>query len=148
LQIYAELLRAEAEVSLAVPPGILEAIPRHLDRLVGRPLDYANSLNIIARTFTNYDGKLTTRTIVVSFLWFPWAIEVAHRWLARLERFGGAAEDQVRARRALGHLVVDLGAQGFAAAVDGAPTFVASETLYALAGITEQNPRATGTAAR
>jgi hypothetical protein len=66
-------------------------------------------------------------------LWHPWAIEAAVRWLRRLERTGGSAEEKTRARRALGYLAVDIGAAGFSAAAAKAPTFVASETLYALA---------------
>jgi len=136
LQIYAELLHAESAAGIALPSQILHAIPKHLDRLVGRPPNYANSLSIISRSFTNFDRKLTTRTVIVSFLWYPWAIEVASRWIERLARATAAAEDRVSARRALGYLMIDLGAQILPAAADGeTPTFVASEILYALAGV-------------
>jgi hypothetical protein len=146
LQIYAELLRAEEEIGLALPPQLLLAIPKHIDRLVGRPLNYANSVYINARTFTNYDGKLTTRTITTSFLWYPWAIEVTSRWYGRLERTGGSAENKVRSRRALGFLIIDLGGSSLpAAATMDTPTFVASETLYALAGVPREIPQPVST---
>jgi len=137
LQIYSGLLRAEEEAGIAVPPVILLAIPRHIDRLAGRPIDYPTGLGSITRHFTNFDGTHVTRTVSTTYLWHPWAIECVVRWLARLDRTSAAPEAKTRARRALGHLVVDLGTSSFAnAATPGkVQTFVASEHLYALASL-------------
>ena len=137
LQIYSALLRAEEEAGIAVTPAILLAIPRHIDRLAGRPIDYPTGVGTITRHFTNFDGTRVTRSVPTTYLWHPWAIECVVRWLARLERTGAAPEAKTRARRALGHLVVDLGSSSFAdAATAGkAQTFVASEHLYALASL-------------
>ena len=137
LQIYSALLRAEEEAGIAVAPVILLAIPRHIDRLAGRPIDYPTGLGTIARHFTNFDGTHVTRYVPTTYLWHPWAIECVARWLARLERTGAAPETKTQARRVLGHLVVDLGSSSFAdAAMPGkVQTFVASEHLYALASL-------------
>jgi hypothetical protein len=71
----------------------------------------------------------------VNFLWHPWAIEAGWRWLDRANRLGGAdPADVQRARRTLGHLVVDLADDAFKEATSGY-TFVASETLYGLSSI-------------
>jgi len=74
----------------------------------------------------------------VNFLWHPWSIEACVRWLDRAARVGGAdPADVQRVRRALGHLVVDLGGAAFAEATSGF-TFVASETLYGLSSVRVQ----------
>ena len=137
LQIYSALLRAEDEAGIAVAPAILRAIPLHVDRLATRPIDYPTGLGSITRYFTNFDGRHTARTVSTTILWHPWAIECAARWLARLERTQAAPEAKTRARRALGHLVVDLGSPSFADAASRGKvqTFVASEQLYALASL-------------
>jgi hypothetical protein len=135
LQIYATLLRAEAQAGIVLPPAMLAAVPQHLDRLFGRPISYAPALGIVTRYFTNFDGTNAMRTVTETYLWHPWAIECAARWLERLERTRAPPEEFTRARRVLGYLVVDL-RSGFASAVEGqTPTFVASELLYALATV-------------
>lgn len=140
LQIYTTLLRAEAEAGVELPDTILQAIPQHLDRLIGRPLSYAPELGIIKRYFTNFDGSQAVRTVTENYLWHPWGIECAAHWLQRLRRTKAPAEDVTGARRTLGYLIVDLGS-GFASAADGrAPTFVASELLYALGAVHAPTP--------
>ncbi len=135
LQIYSELLRAEEETNIEVSEQILSAIPQHLDRLIGRPANYAAAQGVIARGFTNFDGTTLIRTVPESYLWHPWAIECVVRWLRRLERTGGSAEAMTRTRRVLGYLTIDVGSNLFSAAASKAPTFVASETLYSLATV-------------
>jgi hypothetical protein len=137
LQIYAELLRCEEEAGIALPDAILKALPDQIDRLLGRPLDYPIATASYTRIFTNFDGMRITRWQNVSFTWMPWAIDVATRWLRRLERSGGSTEAEVQVQRVLGYLVVDLGSRSFPDAESGiAPTYVASEMLHALATVT------------
>jgi class 3 adenylate cyclase len=145
LQVYAELLRAESEAGLEVPPAVLAAIPRHLTELVGKALKEAydageNQLRFQShadRAESARSGKpvWSVGTESVNFLWHPWGVEAAVRWLDRARRLGAAeAADVHRVRRALGHLVVDLGEDAFREATSGF-TFVASETLYGLSSV-------------
>jgi class 3 adenylate cyclase len=145
LQLYAELLRAESQAGVAVPPGVLASIPRHLEDLGGKALKEAYDAGENTIRFQGHrdraesarTGKTawTTGTESVNFLWHPWAIEAGWRWLDRANRLGGAdPADVQRARRTLGHLVVDLADDAFKEATSGY-TFVASETLYGLSSI-------------
>jgi hypothetical protein len=141
LQIYSELLRAEREAGFQLLPVISEAITRHLASLAGRPLDFPRVTAPFVVTFTNYSGEQRDEIQTLDFPWHSWAIECCVRWLNRADQTGTSAEDRVRVRRALGHLVVDIGEQGFAdAASDKEATFVAAELLYCLSII----PRTSG----
>jgi hypothetical protein len=136
LQIYSELLRCEEVSGLAVSPAILKAIPRHIDRLYGRPSTFPFASTEITREFINVDGASVIRSVHIRFPWLPWAIECTVRWLRRLERTGAAPEDKVQAQRVLGYLVVDLGRHSFPEAASAKiPVFRASELLYALTTI-------------
>jgi hypothetical protein len=135
LQIYDEMLRAEGEANIAVTTAILAAIPATVELLFGRPSDFPIASGAVSRVFTNFDGSPLTRWDQVRFLWYPWAIDLTMRWLQRLERTGGSPEAKVRAQRALGYLVVDLGSRLLPEAEGKAETFVASETLLGLAVI-------------
>jgi hypothetical protein len=68
----------------------------------------------------------------VHFTWYPWAIDGAARWLKRAERQGGDGADVHEVRKALTHLVLDLGHE---TARKVGPTFIATETLYGLAAV-------------
>jgi class 3 adenylate cyclase len=143
LQIYAELLRAEA-AGVELPAAVLDAMPRHLAELVGKALKDAYDAGENSVYFqTPKDVEESARTgqpvwtrgaEAVNFLWHPWGIEAAARWLERAGRRGADAADIHRVRRALGHLVVDLGEDAYAEATSGF-IFVASETLYGLSAI-------------
>ena len=150
LQVYAELLRAEAQAGVEIPPALLAAMPRHLADLVGKALKDAYDAGETALRFQNHRDKAEsarTGTPVwsmanesINFLWHPWGVETAHRWLDRAARKGGADPADVQAvRRALGHLVVDLGDDAFREATSGF-TFVASETLYGLSALPAPRP--------
>jgi hypothetical protein len=80
LEIYAELLRCEDEDGILLPAAILQAIPDQIDRLLGRPLDYPLAAASYTRVFTNFDGARVTRWQDVTFIWLPYAIDVAERW--------------------------------------------------------------------
>ena len=58
-------------------------------------------------------------------------------WLLRAERVGAPKEDQVRVRRALGHLVNDLGGPAVNK-YKAEWTFQAAETLYGLSAIPQR----------
>jgi class 3 adenylate cyclase len=145
LQVYAELLRAESEAGVALPPALLAAIPRHLEDLAGKGLKdaYDAGENVaFYQTPRDHEESARTGTPVwtrgvesVNFLWHPWGIDACVRWLDRAGRVPGADPVDVhRVRHALGHLVVDLGEDAYRQATSGY-VFVASETLYGLSSI-------------
>jgi class 3 adenylate cyclase len=143
LQLYAELLRAESQAGVPLRPEILAAIPGMLTDLVGKALKEAYDAGENQVRFRSHldraeggrPARWSVGTESVNFLWHPWSIEACVRWLDRAARAGGADPvDVQRVRRALGHLVVDLGDAAFREATSGF-TFVASETLYGLGAV-------------
>jgi hypothetical protein len=137
LQIYAELLRAEAEAGFVLPPRILNQIPDYLAKCVDRKLDFPSDSGEFASLFTDHKGQHYMAREALGFLWYPWAMNSAQWWLLRAEKHGAATEDQVRVRRALGHLVNDLGplaVQKYRTEW----TFQAAETLYGMSVIPEK----------
>ncbi|MBA3804308.1 MAG: toll/interleukin-1 receptor domain-containing protein [Acidobacteria bacterium] len=134
LQIYSELLRAEAEAGVTLSPEIIEQMPRYLARTVERDMKFPVTSGEFAAAIIDRDGKDSRDREAIGFLWYPWAINASVRWLSRAEQHGAPIEDRVRVRRALGHLVVDLGGE----AVDKASeewTFQDAETLFGMAAI-------------
>jgi hypothetical protein len=134
LQIFAELLRAEAETDITIPQSILNHIPHHLSQCVGRKIDHPLQSCNYEVTFTSHEQVKTTAQETIRFTWYPWAIECAARWLQRAERHGATSTDLNDVRRALAYLVVELGPH-MVEKVKSGPTFEASETLYCLASL-------------
>ena len=132
LQIYSLLLRARAEVGVHVPDEIMRQIPRHLAECAGRPLDYPIGRAEFSAICVDETGRQFTGKEGVGFLWHPWAISAAEAWLRWAEGNAEVAEeDRVRVRRALGHMVVELGPEA-AGKATAEWTFIAAETLYGL----------------
>ena len=71
---------------------------------------------------------------LIKYLWYPWVIDGSVRWLEYAEKQKLPKEQRVRVKRALGHLVVDLGDEALKRAQRDY-TFFASEDLYGLATI-------------
>ena len=137
LQIFGELLRAEAEAGFVIPPKILAQMPDHLAKCGQRNLGFPNDSGEFASTFTDHRGQQYVAREALGFLWYPWAIYAAQLWLLRAERAGAPKEDQVRVRRALGHLVNGLGNEAVNK-YKSEWTFQAAETLYGLSAIPPQ----------
>ena len=136
LQIYSELLRAEAQCGLVIPEPILHAIPRHLLRLAERPLDFPSSVGRFSRSFTTHEGQTLDINPSVNYLWHPWAVDSVLCWLRRLESHPGSREERTQIRRVLGYLVVNLGRQLEEKVANGSvPSFMAAETMYVYARI-------------
>jgi hypothetical protein len=131
LQLYAVLLRAEEEAGIQLPAAMLEQIPRRLASCAGRGLDFPTSSGEFSADITDHEGKRLKVKEQVRLLWHPWAIDAAARWLKHAEQHGGAPEDDFRVRRALGHLVIDLGDDAVRRAGQDW-TFLAAELLYGL----------------
>lgn len=132
LQAYAELLRAEAQVGTHLPDAIHDAIRRQVLVLASRGADYEVLERTYSRQYRGPDGRPLTDQQVIRFAWYPWAIETCAWWIRRLEQTNAPREDLVAARRALGHLVVDLGESTVTVLISGIG-FPIAETAYALA---------------
>jgi len=134
LQIYGELLRAEVEAGFVIPPKILEQMPDYLAKCGERNLSFPNDSGEFAALFTDHRGQHYMAREALGFMWYPWAINAAQLWLMHAERVGEPMEEQVNVRRALGHLVVDHGAEAIQK-FKSEWTFQAAETLYGLSVI-------------
>jgi hypothetical protein len=134
LQIYSELLRAEAEAGVTLTPEMSAQMSRYLAATVERDMTFPVASGEFAAPITDRDGRDSMDREAVGFLWYPWAINACVRWLSRAERQGSPMEERVRVRRALGHLVVDLGDEAVKKA-SGEWTFQDAETLYGMAAI-------------
>ena len=125
LQIYGRLLDAEREAGLRIPETIAREIPRHLARVNDRNMEFPNA----AGEFSY--GRFSEG---INFLWYPWAIDCAMRWLHRSTATPITTEERLGIQRLLGHLVLDLGDEAVAKST-AQWTFSASETLYGLTSI-------------
>ncbi len=134
LQIYGELLRAEAETGFIVPPRILNQMPDYLANCAERKLNFPSDSGEFSAFFTDHRGQQYVAREALGFLWYPWAMNAAQLWLLRAEKLGAPKEDQVRVRRALGHLVNGLGNEAVSK-YKSEWTFQAAETLYGLSAI-------------
>ena len=135
LEIYSLLLRAESEAGFILPPVILGQIPKYLALTVERDLQFPTAKGEQIATIDDPNtGRQYRKSESVGFLWYPWAIDCSVRWLKRAEKFGAPKEEIVRVRRALGHLIVDLGPE----AIQKSTTdwsFISAETLYGLSAV-------------
>ena len=130
-QIYSELLRAEEEAGVVVPPRVVEALTQQLTDYRAEAKYDAGETSI---WFTTHAGVHDKRNEGINFLVDPWAIEAAQRWLARAKGKGADPADVVGVRRTLGRLVVDQARAKYVEATTGW-VFIASETIYALSSI-------------
>jgi hypothetical protein len=137
LQIYGELLRAEAEAGFVIPPKILEQMPDYLSKCGERNLSFPNDSGEFAALFTDHRGQKYMAREALGFMWYPWAIHAAQLWLLHAQRVGEPVEQQVSVRRALGRLVVDHGNEAIQK-FKSEWTFQAAETLYGLSVIPEK----------
>lgn len=134
LQIYSELLRAEEEVGIALPPQVLAAIGRHIETLGKRTVDYPITNKTFVRPYLTPEKQPVAGLESTYFIWHAWGVETAVRWLRRQQKHGAPHEDQVITRRTLGHLVIDIGDEQIQRLLTGVP-FPLAETVYALSNV-------------
>ena len=79
-------------------------------------------------------GKVAYYTWPIKLFWYSWGVDLSARWLDRVKRVGGEHDEIVRARRVLGHLLLDLGPAQVEDALAGW-AFVAAETLIGLSAV-------------
>jgi hypothetical protein len=129
------LLRAEAEAGLPLPEAVAARVPDRLGELAGRPLDFPISAGEFFESFTDDSGRVHENVgQPIKFLWYPWGIDCAVRWLDRVARTGGPVGETARTRRVLGHLLQGIGP----AAVEEASAgwaWLAGETLLGLSSV-------------
>jgi len=135
LEIFATLLRAEADGLVELPGPLLDQLPRHLAECGTRQLNHPITVALFGAPFRNPLGKAVPRPQrPVRMLWHPWAIHCAARWMRRCQRTGAPHDEVVRTRRVLRHLVLTLGEAAVEEAKTGY-TYVISETLIGLTAI-------------
>ena len=135
LQIYAELLRAEAEAGITLPPQMFNQISDYLKSCAERDLSFPVASGEFAETILDREtGKESSDREAIGFLWYPWAIDASVRWLQRAEKMNAPMEERVRVRRALSNLIIKHGEEA-AQKFSSEWTFQAAETLYALSVI-------------
>ncbi len=139
-QNYALLLRAERDAGIALPTAVAAALPAALERLARVAMSQPPDAGEFAAEFVDHEGTLSSQKEMINLLWYPWAVLTCRGWLERDARLPGPTAHRFRVRRALGHLVVDHGAEARAEATKGY-IFVASETLYAFGGGVDGGPR-------
>jgi class 3 adenylate cyclase len=144
MQNFAELLRAEKEASIPLPAELVADIPTHLVERADRGLTDAYDAGEFRVVFVKRDLKSgidveMSGAEAINFLWHPWAIECAVRWLARARVNGAEPIDLVRVRRSLGRFVVERGDEAVRIASHGA-VFVAAETLIGLSRVPPPGP--------
>lgn len=133
-QIFAELLRAEAEAGVVLPAQLLEEIPKQLRATFRAKLESPYDMGEYSVRFTNHEGREDLRNEGINFLWHPWAIDAASRWLERAKRVPASPADEVGVRRAFSYLVVDMSETKRKEAISGM-SFVAGEALYGLSAV-------------
>jgi hypothetical protein len=143
LQIYGALLRARAEANFTFPDPMLHDIHRYLVRMVGRSFNPNHMAANIRLSFTDPTGQVQNVYYPLKFLWYPWAIETAQRWLMYAPERGFSTESITQVRRALGYLVVDLG-RVVPDQVRREYPWMAAEILYALSVIPQPRPPNSG----
>ena len=132
IQIFAELLETkEALPDFVIPPVIMEEIPRQLALFARRDLSFPVNGGEFLAQYTRFDGKDGAGRRLIKYLWYPWVIDCSVRWLEFADKAQLPKEQRVRVRRALGHLVVDLGDEALKRAQRDY-TFFASEDLYGM----------------
>lgn len=134
LQIYATLLRASREAGAAVPREFRDHVYEYLTRIPGRAFSPNKSSGVFRISFVPHTGVPRTVYTPVNFLWYPWTLDAALRWLAAAEQNQEAPERITRARRAVSYLVVDLRGAMLEETAKEWP-YVSAETLIALAGL-------------
>ncbi len=135
LQIYAELLRAEAEAGITLPPQMLTQLSDYLKSCAERDLSFPVASGEFSEMILDREtGKESSDREAIGFLWYPWAIDASVRWLQRAEKMNAPMEERVRVRRALSNLIIKHGEEA-AQKFSSEWTFQAAETLYALSVI-------------
>ncbi len=132
-ETYCALLEA-AQTGAAdpLPPALFKDIQIYTSGCLDREIDYAVDVSYFRIPHRQVDGTETIGIDSVRFLWWPWVIRCGELWLHSEAARQARAEDRVQVRRALAHLVMDLGSRELSKATQGYYSYVLSENLYCL----------------
>jgi hypothetical protein len=133
LLICGAILRAEAEVGLRIPEEITNHIAQTLEKYFTGLGGSDEKESFIADPFLNYNGHndFQPAAEIMTFLWYPWAIDCSVRWLNRQQKLHASPEDLILTRRGLSQLLIALGDENIAKAHTES-TYIAAELLYGL----------------
>lgn len=136
LQVYATLMRAHVEAKTEWPAGWLDDVYALLRPTVNRPFNPSNTAGVFQIRVLGPGGRrdATTTYFPVRFLWYPWAIACATKWLALAPGAHVDPAHVTQVRRALGYLVIDLQSTALGESRREWP-WVSSEMLYAASAI-------------
>lgn len=134
-QVYAELLRAEKEAGISLPPAITQEIPRLLIKYSEHDINAPDESGEFSADIRDPAGQSYNATAADTFLWYPWAITCALRWLERIEQYPVPVEQRIQVERSLDYFVIGVGDQFVKKAESSDWTYNAAESLYVLAGI-------------
>jgi len=136
IQIFDELLETQKALpDFKLPAQIADEIPRQLIEFARRDLTFPVNGGEFTVFCTDADGHDLVGKRLIKYLWYPWVIDCANTWLEQAEKEGRPKEQRVQVRRALGHMVVDLGDDALKRARQQNYSFFAAEDLYGLTGI-------------
>jgi hypothetical protein len=100
---------------------------------LGRDLNIPDESGEFSADIKDHRGQSYNATAADTFLWYPWAVSGAALWLERTQKFPAPTEERVRVRRSLDYLVIEIGQQAVEKGKASDWTYIAAETLYALA---------------
>lgn len=136
IQIFDELLQTQQALpDFKLPAEIADEIPRQLIEFARRDLTFPVNGGEFTVFCTDVDGHDLVGKRLIKYLWYPWVIDCAVKWLEQAEKEGRPKEERVQVRRALGHMVVDLGDDALKRARQQNYSFFAAEDLYGLTGV-------------
>ena len=148
-QTYSALLDAQATFpGVVLPASMLEDIRNYLGDGVQRSVDYSIDVGEFRMEYQRLDGSVGQVKETLRYLWWPWFVRTGDLWL----RYAAGRQDipnehRVEVRRALAHLILDLGpAQTDLAR--GGYSYINSENLFGLRGLSRDSSRVAAAPAR
>jgi hypothetical protein len=137
-QTYSALLDAQATFpGVALPASMLDDIRRYLSEGVQRSVDYSIDVGEFRMEYRRPDGSVGTGRESLRYLWWPWFVRTGDLWL----RYAAGRNDipnehRVEVRRAIAHVVLDLGPAQTDLARSGY-SYINSENLFGLRGLSQ-----------
>jgi hypothetical protein len=138
-QTYSALLDAQATFpGIAVPVSMLDDIRVYLSEGIQRSVDYSIDVGEFRMEYRRLDGTVGPVKETLRYLWWPWFIRTGDLWLRHAAGRGDIPnEHRVEVRRALAHLILDLGPAQRDLARNGY-SYINSENLFGLRGLSQE----------
>ncbi len=131
-QTYGALMEAaELDPAISLPPAMYEDIRVYLVNCLGRTSDYAVDAGAYSLECRKPDGTTQTVGDAMRYLWWPWVIDCAGRWLRHAEAHRLPMAQRVQVRRSLAHQLLTVGPAESEKAMRGY-SYTMAEGLYCL----------------